>query len=71
MSSTEALPATEAARLLAEAVKLYAQVTDAEGEAPALGEITATEAAIAATALLQAADIEVFELGMWQVWGNR
>jgi hypothetical protein len=71
MSSVEAVPATDAARLLVEAVRLYAQATDAQGEAPKLGDVTATEAAVAASALLQAADIEVFELGMWQVWGNR
>lgn len=32
------------------------------------GEPTATEVAVTVSALLAAARIEVFELGMWQTW---
>lgn len=32
--------------------------------------VTQTEAAIVASALLDAAEIEIFELAMWQTWGH-
>lgn len=34
------------------------------------GEVTATDAVIAATALLDAVEVEIFELGMWKALGT-
>ena len=31
--------------------------------------ITGTDAAIAASAILESAGVEIFELGMWKTWG--
>jgi hypothetical protein len=72
--TADAVDHERAARTLAEAVKAYAAAAEDAGESPSLPrdiELTATEAATAACALLAAADLEVFELGMWQVWGRR
>lgn len=56
--------------LFAAVVRLYAAKAQASGVAsrPYAGNHTfdATEAAIACTALLQAAGVEVFELSLWQ-----
>lgn len=59
-------------RLMAAAVKLYAARSEAEPRLLpfAEGDVTATEVAIATTGMLKAVEMEVFELGMWQVWGN-
>jgi hypothetical protein len=32
--------------------------------------LTATDAMIVATALLKAVNLQVFELGLWQAWGQ-
>ncbi len=60
-------------QLMTAAVKLY--VASIEAQARRLppfaeGDITATEVAVAATSMLKAVEMEVFELGMWQVWGS-
>ena len=59
-------------RLMAAAVKLYAaKMEDGARFSPfAAGDVTATEVAVAATGMLKAVEMEVFELGMWQVWGR-
>lgn len=36
-----------------------------EGEA-----VTGTDAVIAATAMLEATGVEIFELGLWKAWGT-
>lgn len=68
----EHVPDEAARRLLALAVKLYAAKREAgmEPEAFPGEELTATNVVVAATDLLEAADVELFELGMWQVWGR-
>ena len=33
--------------------------------------VTATEVMIAATAMLRTAELQLFELGMWQAWSGR
>jgi hypothetical protein len=66
----------ELQRLLAQAVKVYAQ-RQQEGEpfpvfAPDETEfmVTGTDAVIAASAMLDATSVEIFELGMWKTWGT-
>ncbi|APZ52428.1 hypothetical protein [Salipiger abyssi] len=55
--------------LFAEVVRVYARLHE-EDEAvetfPRGNDISATEVAIAATGILEAADMAAFELGMWQ-----
>jgi hypothetical protein len=60
-------------RILAAAVKLYAREVErtgvefapfADAEPP-----SATEVCVAASAMLRAQTIEVFELAMWNTWG--
>lgn len=71
--AVERMPDAEVWRLLAAAVRLYAAKREAgmepapfpKGESP-----TATDVVVAVTDLLRAADVELFELGMWQVWGK-
>jgi hypothetical protein len=67
--STEALQA-----LMAAVCKTYAAQVEA-GEAllplPERGGATATEVMITASGLLKAANLAVFELGMWQSWTGR
>ncbi len=69
--AAERVPDEEAWKLLVAAVRLHAAKREAgadafpEGEAP-----TATDVVVAVSDLLGAADIELFELGMWQVWGR-
>jgi hypothetical protein len=61
-------------RLLAAAVRLYAAHAEQASGTPAFApdsDITATEVAMTCTAMLEAVEVEVFELGMWQVWGTR
>jgi len=60
---------------LAEAVRLYAErVAERETGLPAFppdATITATEVMLAASAMLKAVNLQVFELGMWQTWSGR
>ncbi len=60
----------EAQRLLAAAVRLYSAKAERDGIFPAVpgGTITATDAMLVAHGLLQAVNISVFELGLWQSW---
>jgi hypothetical protein len=65
-----AVPAEDVQRLLGAAVKLYAARAEVDRREPPFGPIepSATEVAVTASALLAAARIELFELGMWQSW---
>ena len=67
--STEALQA-----LMAAACKTYSAQVEAGEQVlplPARGGATATEVMITASGLLKAANLAVFELGMWQSWTGR
>ena len=67
--STEALQA-----LMAAACKTYAAQVEAGEQVlplPARGGATATDVMITASGLLKAANLAVFELGMWQSWTGR
>ncbi len=57
-------------RLIAAAVKLYLAKVEAEGPFPVVpfAGINATEAMVSASALLKGANVNVFELGLWQSW---
>jgi hypothetical protein len=55
------------------AVTLYALMTEAGCSAMPMrpaGEASATAIMIAATGLLKSANLELFELGMWQSWSG-
>ncbi len=60
---------------LAEAVRLYAERAGGNDSAPAAfprdAQVTATDVMVAATAMLKAVNLQVFELGMWQAWSGR
>jgi hypothetical protein len=61
-------------KLLAALCKLYGANIEAGNDFPALnGRMAAsgTDVMILCGALLQAADLQVFELGMWQSWSGR
>jgi hypothetical protein len=67
--STEALQA-----LMAAVCKAYAARVDAGEQLlplPERGGATATDVMSAASGLLRAANLAVFELGMWQSWTGR
>ena len=67
--SAEALQA-----LMAAACKAYAARIEAGEELlplPARGGATATDVMVTASGLLKAANLAVFELGMWQSWTGR
>jgi hypothetical protein len=58
-------------QLLAAAVSLYAAKVELEGPLPAFSAEalpTASEVCIAATAMLDAVSVEVFELALWKTW---
>jgi hypothetical protein len=61
--------------MLAKAVRLYAErAVESESAVPAFpadASMTATEVMVAATAMLKAVNLQVFELGMWQTWSGR
>lgn len=67
---TDALTQEESQRLVCAVVKLYAAKFEAESGFPAVpyASINATEAMLMATAVLKAANLNVFELGLWQQW---
>jgi len=67
--STQALQA-----LMAAVCKTYAAQVEAGEQVlplPERGGATATEVMITASGLLKAANLAVFELGMWQSWTGR
>jgi hypothetical protein len=58
---------------LCAAVSLYAEAAKRDGAfsaLPASGRPPATDVLITVSALLEAVDVEVFELGMWKAWGT-
>ncbi len=59
-------------RLLGAVVRFYSAKTECEGAFPAVprGSLTATDAMVTSSALLQAANVQVFELGLWQSWAH-
>jgi hypothetical protein len=62
-----------AAEQMIAAIRSYAAQVTAEGAYfPVVppNTLTATDAMIAATALLKAVNLQVFELGLWQAWGQ-
>jgi len=64
----------ELQKLLADAVLAYAG-RQQEGEPfpvfePGDNRVTGTDAVIAASAILEATSVEIFELGMWKAWGT-
>jgi hypothetical protein len=67
---TDALSQAELQRLMRAVVRLYAAKFDADAGFPAVpyAGINATEAMVSASALLKAANLNVFELGLWQQW---
>ena len=61
-------------KLLAALCRSYSQQVQAGGVAPAIAPdtvLSATDVMITASGLLKAADLQVFELGMWQSWTGR
>jgi hypothetical protein len=60
--------------MLAKAVRLYAKrAAECEGAFPAFSAdaATATEVMVTVSAMLKAANLQLFELGMWQAWSGR
>jgi hypothetical protein len=58
-------------QLLAAAVSLYAAKVELEGPLPAFPPATAptaSEVCIAATGMLDAVSVEIFELALWKTW---
>ncbi|MGH3585096.1 MAG: hypothetical protein ACRDQ0_02135 [Pseudonocardia sp.] len=74
-SSTDGLPALpEVQQLMERAVREYGRLLDAGTAGPVLPElheVTATDAVRAASALLAAVNLEIFELALWETWGGR
>lgn len=68
----DAIDRDELGRLVVAAVRLYAAKAEAEGAFPLAdpGVLTATEVMMMAAALLKAANVNVFELGLWQSWST-
>jgi hypothetical protein len=71
----EVLSDSDIQAVLAAGVRLYAaRVADAETRIAAFpdgGAVTATDAMVTVTAIMQAVNVQVFELGMWQAWSGR
>ena len=60
--------------LMAAVCKTYAAQVEASGNFPPLAarsRVTSTDVMITASGLLKAANLAVFELGMWQSWTGR
>jgi hypothetical protein len=67
--STDAIQA-----LMAAACRTYAARVEAQGQFPPLAarsRVTSTDVMVTASGLLKAANLAVFELGMWQSWTGR
>jgi len=67
----DGVPDEAVQHLLTAAVRLYAAK-----EGPRVrpfaedDEVTATEVLVTVSEMLEAVDVEVFELGIWQAWGS-
>ena len=59
-------------QLLTAAVRLYVQKRIAEQDVAAFLEdsVTATDVSIVTTAMLEAVDLQLFELTLWHGWGR-
>ena len=72
----EQLPDRELQRLLAVAAKEYSRRQQEQEPFAVFGPdqeavgLTATDAVIVASAVLDALGVEIFELGMWKTWGG-
>jgi enoyl-[acyl-carrier-protein] reductase (NADH) len=69
-----ALSAAAIQALMAAACLSYSARVEAMGEFPPLAarsRVTSTDVMITASGLLKAANLAVFELGMWQSWTGR
>jgi hypothetical protein len=67
------IPQDDLQLLLSEAVRAYHRKRAAGedfGPFPAAGSVSATEVAVAAANMLQAVDLDLFELGMWMRQGQ-
>jgi len=69
----DSLALEDVQQLMERAVRAYSQLLDEGPAGPILHNghrITATDAVRAASALLSAVNLEVFELALWQSWGG-
>ena len=59
--------------IIAAAIRTYRERTESSDLAvfPADADVTATDVMVAATAMLRAVDLQLFELGMWQAWSGK
>lgn len=74
LSGQPALSRQAQQKLLGALCKSYSQQVQAGERAPAVtanSGVSATDVMITASGLLKAADLQVFELGMWQSWTGR
>ena len=74
IAAPEQLSDGEIQRMLAKAVRLYAErSTERDGALPAFAPdaATATDVMVTVTAMLKAVNLQVFELGMWQAWSGK
>jgi hypothetical protein len=74
VSGQPALSRQAQQKLLAALCKNYSQQVQAGEQVPAVtatSGVSATDVMITASGLLKAADLQVFELGMWQSWTGR
>ena len=71
---TDALTIDAIQALMAAACRSYSAQVEAGGAFPPLAarnRVTSTDVMITASGLLKAANLAVFELGMWQSWTGR
>jgi hypothetical protein len=71
---TDALTTDAIQALMAAACRSYSAQVEAGGTFPPLAarsRVTSTDVMITASGLLKAANLAVFELGMWQSWTGR
>jgi hypothetical protein len=71
---TDALTTEAIQALMAAACRSYSAQVEARGTFPPLAarsRVTSTDVMITASGLLKAANLAVFELGMWQSWTGR
>lgn len=70
----EAVPTESLQKLIAAAARLYAIQFHAGRDIPIFGQahgVTATDTMVVTTAMLKAVNIQLFELGMWQMWARK
>jgi hypothetical protein len=70
----EALPPEAVQALIAAACRVYGASAEAGNSYPIVSgrdSLTSTDVMVACSALLKAADLQVFELGMWSNWTGR